>query len=55
MKNILVTVGKGFLGSYVVNELKKRKHKVELFNGDITNKQDLSNIKYFDIVYHIKE
>ena len=64
---VLVFGGSGFLGSYLVDELKKNKFQItvadivipqyecEFIKCDITNQNDLKNVfrKNFDIVYNL--
>jgi len=53
MKTVLITGGSGFIGSHLINSLKKFKvvifertkpsHNVTFIKGDITNKSDIEN------------
>ena len=43
MKKIGITGGSGLLGKLLTTELKKKKIKYSIFNGDIVNKEHIRN------------
>jgi|APSaa5957512622_1039677.scaffolds.fasta_scaffold08642_2 GDP-4-dehydro-6-deoxy-D-mannose reductase len=57
MKKCLVTGSGGFIGTYLVKELKNQGFKVVEFNRsnklDVTSKENFSNLEKVDVVFHL--
>ena len=51
---IIVSGGKGFIGGYLVKELKKDGHKVDVYTGDVTDREKtMDAVSKYDMVYHL--